>query len=90
MPTGIPGGGGILRYFHFEFQYFWGFSERRIYFWGYEEILDIFFDHYVIGLFFLGGGGVIHIHLGLFLKDKIQSWNNIWGSQYFKYFWVYF
>ena len=61
---------------NFEFQYFWGFSEKRIFFWGYEVFVDFFFE---------GGGGSSHIwviyglymgyfmNLGSFRKVYVQN-----------------
>ena len=36
---------GVL---NFEFQYFWGFSEKRIFF-GHEDFVDIFGGHHNLG-----------------------------------------
>ena len=33
-----------------EFQYFWGFSEKKIFF-GYAHFVDIFWGHHKIGLY---------------------------------------
>ena len=70
------GGGGTLIFSYirrlgsffgvqnFDFQYFWGFSEKEIFFFGggYEDFVDIFGGHHKIGLYL----GVISMHFGVF------------------------
>ena len=67
------GGGGTLKFLYmcrlglflgvqnFEFQYFLGFQKKK-YFLGYEDFVDIFWDHYKIGLYL----GVPSMHLSVF------------------------
>ena len=75
-------GGVVLCYFHtyvgsshvlgfkiFEFQYFWGVSEKKEYFGGgYEDFVDIFWGHHKIGLYF----GVISMHFRVFLWSRYR------------------
>ena len=60
---------------NFEFQYFFGFSEKLIFFFWYEDFVDIFWGHHKIGLYL----DVISMHFRVFLKVKIQNGGYIFG-----------
>ena len=86
-PTSTPrgGGGGTLIFSYrlgsffgvqnFEFQHFWGFSEKK-YFFGGMKILCIFFrGHHKTGLYL----GVISMHFRVFSKGQIREWGIFFG-----------
>ena len=54
---------------NFEFQYFWGFSEKLIFFRGMKILWKFFRGHHKIGLYLV----FISMHLGSFLEVKVQN-----------------
>ena len=74
--------------------HYWGFKilnfgagggggQKNEYILRYEESVYIFWDHYKIWVLL----GVIFIHLGAFLKVKLQNGIFLGGRSNFKYFW---
>ena len=59
-----------------------GGFQKNEYFWGYEDFVDIFGGQHKIGLYF----GVISMHLGSFLRVKVQYRDVFGGCKNFKYF----
>ena len=59
---------------NFEFQYFFGFSEKLIFYWVWGP--------HKIGLYLV----VISMHFRVFLKVRYRIGDIFWGCQNFKYF----
>ena len=68
---------------NFEFQYFFGFSEKSIFF-GVKDFVDIFWGggggHHKIGLYL----GVISMHVRVFSKGQGTEWRYFFGSLKFQ------
>ena len=86
------GGGGVLWYFHtyvgsgyfsgfkiLNFNIFWGFSEKKNWVW---RICGYFLGQHKIGLYLV----VISMHLGSFLKVKVQNRGYCFGLPKFQIF----